>query len=85
MVDAHDRSRSPFQLSFGHGLILVQMNLEYSQAQPYVIPLLKLFIWRASNKFLVFGVTSPEQIKIQDLLTFKRILYHRLYVESVNI
>ena len=36
-VDTWSRSRSPFRLRFSQGPILVQINLQHSQAQPYGI------------------------------------------------
>ena len=70
-VDSWSRSRYPFLLRFGHGAILVQINLQHSQAQPCsictrVIYLTKTSICGASHREVVstmlkvFGVIRPR-------------------------
>jgi hypothetical protein len=56
MYTEHGRGADlPFLLRFDHGPILVQINMQHSQAQPYgkctrVICLLKLIICGASHR-----------------------------------
>ena len=59
MYTVHDRGADlPFFMSFGHGPILVQINLQQSQAQPYgictrVIYLTHLYVEHHTEKQLV--------------------------------
>ena len=55
------RSRSPFLLRFGHGPLLVQINLQHGQAQPFGIcsrylPNSNLFICGASHREAVSAI-----------------------------
>ena len=64
----------PFFMRYGHGPILLQINLQHSQAQPYGIcimhsrylPNSNLFICGAKHReavstiFEVFGMTRPR-------------------------
>ena len=72
MYTVHGRGADlPFFMRFGHGPILVQINLQQSQAQPYgictrVIYLTHTHLCGASHKeavstiFKVFGMTRPR-------------------------
>ena len=59
MYTVHGRGADlHFFLCFGHGLILVQTNLQHSQAQPYgifthIIYLTKLYVEHHTEKQLV--------------------------------
>ena len=56
------RSQSPFLLRLGQGPILVQINLEHSQAHSmaYALVLFTHFYVAVSTIFKVFGMTRPR-------------------------
>ena len=78
------RSWSPFQLFFGHGPLLVQMNLHHSQALPYEV--WTLFFFHYLNSLYVEHHTEyhfyslvllfPWETRTQDLPISNQILYH---------
>ena len=88
VVNTWLRSQSPLQLRFGYGPIFVHLNLQLSQEHSYgvctcIISLTQsLYVWSMTPllKSLVWVV--PGQIRTQDFLIHKRILYH-CTIESV--
>ena len=58
MYTVHGRgsSRSLFLLRFGNGLILVQINLQHSQAQPYGV----CGVSHREAVSTIFGMTRPR-------------------------
>ena len=63
------RSQSPFLLHFGNGLILVQINLQHSQAQPYRICTRVACIYLTQTHLYVEHHTEKQLVQFLKSLT----------------